>query len=101
MFRDFIETWLSLKVGVVVVGSPWLIGFLEFINWMDVNKLDFGVWASFLLTVVLIISHFFNIRGKEVKTALEVEEANLRIELLKLELKEKQEESEDGDSTSK
>lgn len=94
MLRDLAETWLSLKVGAVVVSSPWVMGLFEFLNWLDESKLDFGVWASFLLTVVLIISHFINIRKNS-------EEANLRIELLKLELKEKQEGAEDDNPSGK
>ena len=86
MFREIVEAWLSPKVGAVVVSSPWLIGFFEFINWLDESKLDFGIWASFLLTVVLIVSHFINIRNSS-------EETKLRLEILKLELKEKQEDS--------
>ena len=117
MFRELVSQWLSYKVGAIVVSSNFGIVLLDALGWLDANKADFGIWASFLLTVILIIGHFckliwtnrkeseesqmreMELKDREAKRELELREAKLKVELLELELKEKQEEAERNDNS--
>ncbi len=105
MLKILTETGLSYKVGIMTASSPFVIKMLATLQWIDVNITQIGLWISALVGLSLFVSHVcktvwdnrkntaeisqLTLEGK--KKDLELEELKLRVELLKLELKEKQE----------
>lgn len=115
MLKSLIETGLGTKTGITIVSSPFVVKVLSMFQWVDANMLQIGIWLSAILTLTLILGHWINqyregrkdkialdaaIRDKEIDE-LEKEELKLKVELLKLELKEKKEDLGDGNSISK
>lgn len=122
MLRTLIETGLNYKVGIMTASSPFVVKTLGFFQIVDTNITQIGLWFSVLLTITLILGHYVrmlwqnklngeqsrknelekeNLQLDGKRKDLENEELKLKVELLKLELKERLEEAEDDNSTSK
>ncbi len=105
MLRILLEQGLSYKVGAMTAGSNILFGTWTSLAWVGANLAQIGLGLSALLTITLIISHVCktirdNKASREAssqqevtlrKSEIEMEELRLKVELLKLELKEKEE----------
>ncbi len=116
MLKTLIETGLNYKVGIMTASSPFVVKTLGFFHVVDANITQIGLWFSVLLTITLILGHYVRMiwqnklngeqsRKNELekenlildskKKDLENEELKLKVELLKLELREKQEQNEE------
>lgn len=107
MLRELIEIGLNYKVGIMTASSPFVVKTLGFLQIVDANITQIGLWFSVLLTITLILGHYVKILWQSRKSViekdnlildgkrkdLENEELKLKVELLKLELREKQEEN--------
>lgn len=107
MLKTLIETGLNYKVGIMTASSPFVVKTLGFLKIVDANITQIGLWFSVLLTITLILGHYVRMIWQSRKSSiekdnllldgkrkdLENEELKLKVELLKLELKEKQEDN--------
>lgn len=100
MFRSLIDMGLNHKVGIMTISSPFVVKMLAALQWIDTNITQIGFWISALVGISLFVSHvcktiWDNRKNREEsrKSEVEIEELKLRVELLKLELREKQEDN--------
>lgn len=91
MSNPLSEILISQKTATWTAGSSISVWFAAAWGWIDKNfeLLDISAFASFLLVLVLIVSHFCdNIRKNREHQSI-MRERELRIELLRKELNEK------------
>ena len=101
--------FLNYKAGVTTAFSGVLVWVIDFLSWFNSNLTHLAAYASFILVITMIIAHFASTtrenrkskedtRMKEVEFELkniEMEGEKLKNELLRIELKSKQHQSED------
>lgn len=93
MSNQFTEIIASQKAGTLTAGSSISVWFAAIWGWIDANIgfLDISAFASFLLVVTMTVTHVAkNLRENREHRSI-MRERELRIELLKKELAEKDE----------
>lgn len=95
MVKTITETLLSYKAGSVAAFGGFFTWVVDSTHWFNINLPHMAAIASFILILVMIVTHVCNMardnrkeRENNRKSEIEIEEAKLRVELLKMELLE-------------
>lgn len=101
MVKTITETLLSYKAGSVAAFGGFFTWIVDSTHWFNINLPHLAAIASFILILVMIITHVGNMardnrkeKENNRKNELDIEEAKLRVELLRLELLEQKRELE-------
>lgn len=88
MIDEIIAFFLNVKAGIVMVaGNPLLAWFASMRGWMDASVLEMSAVASFVLVLVMIVSHMCDTIRKNREHRSVMRERELKIELLEKELR--------------
>jgi hypothetical protein len=102
MVKSLAEIALNYKAGLTTAFSGVLVWITDSLSWFNSNLTHLAAVASFILVITMIIAHFTSMVRENRKQkedsrlkGIEMEGEKLKNELLRIELKSKQHQSED------